>query len=559
MHRLFRTATLFFFLLAEVTAWAQPASLERRFVPVIQSVNGTPLLELEMGDWRAFRYDHASGTWTPVPFQVDSRDSEGNFKRDESPDRPVDLYDEIVCLADDLGDRASTTEWLTLGQASQHPRIELTFSDPDDPSKMAWLYLYRTGDAVAEPDGYFEYRPGPETTPAADTLRAAAGTLAHNANGWMNYLHFFGDPRGDVLDRLKLRLIGQSSLPDIGSYAITEDHVLADVEDPNGPISAYSGPVRFFRDVRARLLLPFWPTPIDEADYQLQYFPYSVRISLDNFPLNQVELALFGLNGLRISMDFNAQATGMTFYSPADTSGHLIDGQPDATAVELEQSAEPKWVMATQEGRTVVFLFEISKIKDAALSVYYHDDQTGGTGDDTEDTGDDPRPNASYGDMGFLLRANGAAFQTDFLSLRYNVYFIDEGPYDASFARRLAHWEETPLEMTAEEQVFEHTLVSEARHQPDDFAVVSAYPNPFNPAAGKVRFQATRWSPLEDGEMVIYDVRGREVRRLALSASGDGTWDGRDRHGQRVPPGLYFYRLMADPTRSWKLIVLPAR
>jgi len=50
----------------------------------------------------------------------------------------------------------------------------------------------------------------------------------------------------------------------------------------------------------------------------------------------------------------------------------------------------------------------------------------------------------------------------------------------------------------------------------------------------------------------VYDVRGREVRRL-YSGEADGrshavVWSGEDAQGQRVAPGVYFTRLQT-PTR----------
>ena len=68
-------------------------------------------------------------------------------------------------------------------------------------------------------------------------------------------------------------------------------------------------------------------------------------------------------------------------------------------------------------------------------------------------------------------------------------------------------------------------------------------PSPF-------REQTTIRFGLEPGgraELRVYDVRGREVRRL-YSGTGDGrshavTWGGEDQSGRVVAPGVYFYRL----------------
>jgi flagellar hook assembly protein FlgD len=49
--------------------------------------------------------------------------------------------------------------------------------------------------------------------------------------------------------------------------------------------------------------------------------------------------------------------------------------------------------------------------------------------------------------------------------------------------------------------------------------------------------------------LMIYDVRGRLIKALASGNKTAGEhvvrWDGRDDRGQRIPSGVYFYRLEA--------------
>ena len=67
------------------------------------------------------------------------------------------------------------------------------------------------------------------------------------------------------------------------------------------------------------------------------------------------------------------------------------------------------------------------------------------------------------------------------------------------------------------------------------------YPNPFR---NEVTFTLRPFSGL--GSAAIYDAAGREVRALSSSMAGDARtlqWDGRDRGGSPVAPGIYFLRL----------------
>jgi hypothetical protein len=71
-----------------------------------------------------------------------------------------------------------------------------------------------------------------------------------------------------------------------------------------------------------------------------------------------------------------------------------------------------------------------------------------------------------------------------------------------------------------------------------------------NPAAAAVRLtlrRAALSAPSADDGVRIYDVAGRQVRRLELAAAaGAGetmvVWDGADGAGRAVPSGLYFAR-----------------
>ena len=85
---------------------------------------------------------------------------------------------------------------------------------------------------------------------------------------------------------------------------------------------------------------------------------------------------------------------------------------------------------------------------------------------------------------------------------------------------------------------------------PAETALLSNYPNPFNPET---------WIPYQlaksaDVTLTIYDVRGVMVRRLALGHRPAGFyrsrgraahWDGRNQIGEKVATGLYFYTLTA--------------
>jgi WD40 repeat protein len=96
---------------------------------------------------------------------------------------------------------------------------------------------------------------------------------------------------------------------------------------------------------------------------------------------------------------------------------------------------------------------------------------------------------------------------------------------------------------------------------PERSALLPNYPNPFNPET---------WLPFDlsaSGEvtLVLYDIRGRVVRRLELGVLRAGLyrtpshaarWDGRDAFGERVGNGVYFVEFRANGYREMRRLAV---
>jgi len=80
-----------------------------------------------------------------------------------------------------------------------------------------------------------------------------------------------------------------------------------------------------------------------------------------------------------------------------------------------------------------------------------------------------------------------------------------------------------------------------------------------NPSRGAARLHAA-WPGAEPASLSVYDVSGREVRRLfnALPDAGgrDVLWDGHDARGQAVPGGVYFAVLRSGSGAVRRTIIL---
>ena len=87
-----------------------------------------------------------------------------------------------------------------------------------------------------------------------------------------------------------------------------------------------------------------------------------------------------------------------------------------------------------------------------------------------------------------------------------------------------------------------------------------AYPNAPNPFSTNtaISFSLARPAAVD---LVIYDLRGRVVRRLISDPHRAGThtviWNGRDADGTPVATGTYFYRLRAgDEVRAQRMTLV---
>jgi len=92
----------------------------------------------------------------------------------------------------------------------------------------------------------------------------------------------------------------------------------------------------------------------------------------------------------------------------------------------------------------------------------------------------------------------------------------------------------------------------------DDYTLEQNYPNPFNPGTN-IRFSL----PIDNEiSLVIYDINGREVKRLINNeryhaGRYEVTWNGTNNFGQSVASGTYIYELRyGNFTKSMKMTLL---
>lgn len=91
---------------------------------------------------------------------------------------------------------------------------------------------------------------------------------------------------------------------------------------------------------------------------------------------------------------------------------------------------------------------------------------------------------------------------------------------------------------------------------PQQFALSQNYPNPFNPETN-IEFSLSDEAKVN---LTIYNVKGQVVNTLVNGSMFAGSykvhWDGKDRSGNSIASGVYFYRLVAGDKVSTKKMVM---
>jgi|WetSurMetagenome_2_1015567.scaffolds.fasta_scaffold110388_3 hypothetical protein len=93
--------------------------------------------------------------------------------------------------------------------------------------------------------------------------------------------------------------------------------------------------------------------------------------------------------------------------------------------------------------------------------------------------------------------------------------------------------------------------------RPSSFSLSQNYPNPFN-SSTEIQFSISQSGP---ASLVIYDIQGREIRRLLGGDLEPGShsviWNGLNDDSKPVSSGIYFYRLISgDATQTNRMTLL---
>jgi len=403
-------------------------TIDRPHDPIVFRGNVLPRwLGQHIGRILGYVYMDSLGQWRQIPLQIDEVAPDGNYFSEM--DSILDDNDEVAFLSRDLGDKALAHHWIDNLDSRQFVRYQITITDPLDPSKRGWLYLYFSPTLMdTNTIDYVWARQGA----SGDTIFSTNYHLAYDSQGQLTYLLIPQEAGGtgvDLFDRLKIRLSGAVKIGFITvPYKVDENNiqlVTSRIKD---------GVVRIIRQAEIQIqILIFSGSGVATSQF---FEAYAIGGS------GSVDLkSEYGATLIRQSQDLSADAVGMSFHNPYNEN-IPIDGSPDPVDATLPTSGI-FWGMVTGDQGTILTIWDVPDAGNPQL-LYYWDNQAGGTADGTDETGD----GASYGDMGLLFRNP----RPGRYSFAYSNYFLP-GNQPRSIGETYASYFEHPLQIAVKPDV----------------------------------------------------------------------------------------------------------
>jgi hypothetical protein len=384
------------------------STLDRPADPVVLTGADVPWFTgVGPGGLVAFRYD---GGWQQIPVQVDERavkDFADIYSYDDpwglpsvrgitelvytdsetftgpDPDVTLDDDDEIAFMAKDAGGLAPTSASEPVG-VIPGSGIELTISDPLNPAQVGYVYLFLSDGSLSPDAGqqYVTYNFNLLSGPYLTTYNTHYGPNPEDSVVTTSYYsHHFSDRW--ISDELQITVGGASGVDILDRHKnLFAPGLCVRSEDTfsNGEgafIVNKNGPVRALRSY-----LGANSGPLTQREHAF----YERRQDIRTF------LRVHEIQSVMDFFDYSPAATGMTYYNDLNTSGVIIDGNPDSVALGAIQ-----WELVSgAQGSLVIDASVSTDIAGLSSTSYYLDDSSPGV---TQCTGDE----FAYGSSGLYI------------------------------------------------------------------------------------------------------------------------------------------------------------
>jgi hypothetical protein len=440
-------------------------TLDRTLDPVtIDGVHFSNLLGTEIGHLRLFSFQH--GRPVPMPFQVDQRDSNGDwvwdvaYTQDSPPtdhafdeawsrawdqveghagmqddqDPPgkqiLDNNDVLVFMARDLGDRKLDAE--NALEAARGDEIEVT--DPAN-GAQGWAYFvdYDSRPPAPSPVRYMRYQ--------ADARRIGSPVYAFGFSdtkvALVKDLAIQGIP---MLDRIHIH--GRTSI----SVGPIQKQIRFTEEDIHGHLVGYiAGPVRIVTRSRACLELGLGIcSPEVMCDHF--YYPYHARVPaclLVRFPVHEASLIL--------AVDYGRSPFQRLLIGSDQGIAVWDKGTPNS--LHLQDWRKGKWMALDSENGSVVSYMTLPQALAGHAEAKPHLD----FGSEAADQSKTTQP----GEVGFKIEAPPGTPKGGYLV--YGTYVISPEPYRPGDGTRALDLQANPLKFRVSRRLGSDTASSGGR------------------------------------------------------------------------------------------------
>jgi uncharacterized repeat protein (TIGR01451 family) len=302
----------------------QPAAADLRDEqPVLVTGNSLNLVNgLPVGDFGLFRYVTSTGTFEPIPFQLDEKlprfFSGGGSVADVTElmydvlledNALFDGDDELAFMFADIGPRAPEDTPGPAGSDSLRYEIRVHDPRPGAPTTDGWVYLFTGTGLARSPDTYVTWG-----GLATDDMSSPDIEIGYDGNWQLTEYRVFG-PCGsgnDLIDRQKARA-GQA--PDDGeSEELWNSSSFYLGDGPEGSERGIVGPIRAIRYVRGA------GSGLNTIHHDVFYRRYFERT---------VNLRVHPVDNVWHYLDWLPQPGGLLLYTPTQRTGVPLDGTPD--------------------------------------------------------------------------------------------------------------------------------------------------------------------------------------------------------------------------------------
>ncbi len=398
-----------------------PSTFHRRYdVLVLTGDALRPFLGLPIQSLRL--YASRGGRLAAILFQADERDGKGNFVLPEGraatkdvDDGRLDDNDEIVTMADRVGDRVDGSAWpsgVTRG-------AEIAVVDPK--GGEGWLYLFAFDNPPPEASRRLVRRQAFEEI-RSDVFETSFPKGKAYFDRFRMKTSKASAMSDNIVDRLKIRFRLTFSFLYIPlPYRAGEDDFGRET------IAWRDGPLRLIlrQDLWADLTfgVVFHMEPSDWVFYENQV---ASEVLVKN-PFLYGPGALKRIKGAHFvqSVDLNRAASGMQFYNSVNPDGVVIDGEMSDAEKNLDRRKDQWIVVSGKQANSVARVFFTRGI-DPDWSLYYVDDRN------RKDWND--RDYGQWGNAGYdvNLKAERSVILLTAPAYRITLYFYLPPDFDIS-------------------------------------------------------------------------------------------------------------------------------